>query len=152
MAEAALFSSPLCRAVETARLVSGRSPRIVPELIEMDWGRWQGLLSIDLAADANSGYRHIEDWGWDFQPLGGETPKMVWNRIKPWIAAAEGTIVAVCHICVMRVLLARATGWDFSGPAPFQVKRNRLYLIEADDDGALVFKDAPVRLIEIDRI
>ncbi len=151
MAEASLAASPLSRAVDTARLVSGRPPRIVPELIEMDWGEWQGLLGADLVADASSGYRHIEDWGWDFQPPGGETPKMVWQRIRPWIAAAQGTTVAVCHIGVMRVLLARATGWDFSGPAPFQVKRDRLYIIEAGDDGSLTFKDAPVRLIQEDR-
>ena len=148
MAESTLVASPLARAVDTARLVSGRVPQVVPELIEMDWGEWQGLRGIDLLADASSGYRHIEDWGWDFQPPGGETPRMVWQRVKPWIAAAEGTIVAVCHIGVMRVLLARATGWNFSGPAPFQVKRNRLYIIEANDDGTLAYKDAPVRLIQ----
>lgn len=151
MAEANVAASPLSRAIDTARLVSGRAPQIVPELIEMDWGEWQGLRSADLVADAISGYRHIEDWGWDFQPPGGETPKMVWQRIKPWIASVEGSNVAVCHIGVMRVLLARATGWDFSGPAPFQVKRDRLYLIETNDDGILVFKDAPVRLIQTGR-
>lgn len=151
MAEANVVASPLCRAVDTARLVSGRVPQIVPELIEMDWGAWQGLRGTDLVADASSGYRHIEDWGWDFQPPGGETPKLVWNRIKPWIAAAQGFNVAVCHIGVMRVLLARATGWDFSGPAPFQVKRDRLYILDRNDDGALVFDDKPIRLIQTGR-
>ena len=147
MAESTVVSSPLSRAVDTAWLVSGRVPQVVPELIEMNWGEWQGLRGIDLVADASSGYRHIEDWGWDFQPLGGETPRMVWQRIKPWIAAARGTYVAVCHIGVMRVLLARATGWNFSGPAPFQVKRDRLYIIKVKDDGALTFDDEPIRLI-----
>ena len=151
MAEANLVSSPLSRAIDTARLVSGRTPRIVPELIEMDWGAWQGLRSADLLADARSGYRHIEDWSWDFQPLGGETPKMVWKRLKPWIAAAQGTNVAVCHIGVMRVLLARATGWDFSGPPPFQVKRDRLYILDGNDHGTLVFDGEPVRLIQTRR-
>jgi len=146
-----VVASPLCRAIDTARLVSGRAPRIVPELIEMDWGAWQGLRGADLLADARSGYRHIEDWSWDFQPPGGETPRMVWNRIEPWIAAAQGGTVAVCHIGVMRVLLARATGWSFSGPAPFQVKRDRLYIIDRNDDGTLEFADEPVRLIQTGR-
>jgi broad specificity phosphatase PhoE len=147
-AKAELAASPLCRAIDTAQLVSGRAPQIVPELTEMDWGAWQGLRGGDLLVDARSGYRHIEDWGWDFQPPGGETPAMVWKRIKPWIAAAQGTNVAVCHIGVMRVLLARATGWDFSGPAPFHVKRDRLYILDRNDDGSLVFDDEPVRLIQ----
>ena len=151
MAEATLVSSPLSRAIDTAQLVSGRAPQVVPDLNEMGWGEWQGLRGIDLLADANSGYRHIEDWGWDFQPPGGETPGTVWQRIKPWIAAARGTYVAVCHIGVMRVLLARATGWNFAGPAPFHVKRDRLYIIKVKDDGTLAFDDAPVRLIHKDR-
>ena len=149
--KAELAASPLARAIDTARLVSGRPPQITPELIEMDWGEWQGLHSADLLADGNSGYRHIEDWGWDFQPPGGETPMNVWNRVRPWIAAANGPLVAVCHIGVMRVLLARATGWDFSGPAPFQVKRDRLYVIDRKDDGELAFDGLPVRLIRLDR-
>ena len=151
MAGSTLVASPLCRAIDTAQLVSGRVPQAVPELIEMDWGEWQGLRGIDLLADASSGYRHIEDWGWDFQPPGGETPRMVWQRVKPWIAAARGTKLAVCHIGVMRVLLARATGWDFSGPVPFQVKRDRLYIIKVKDDGTLAFDDEPVRLIQTGR-
>ena len=151
MAEANVVSSPLIRAIDTAQLVSGRAPQIVPELNEMDWGEWQGLRGVDLLADAGSGYRHIEDWGWDFQPPGGETPLMVWQRIKPWITSVQGANVAVCHIGVMRVLLAHATGWDFSGPAPFQVKRDRLYILEKNDDGTLVFDDRPVRLIETGR-
>jgi len=146
-----LAASPLCRAVDTAQLVSGQAPKIVPELIEMDWGKWQGLRSVGLLADPRSGYRHIEDWGWDFQPPGGETPNLVWSRVKPWIASLQGSIVAVGHIGVMRVVLARATGWDFSGPAPFQVKRDRLYVVTAKDDGTLTFDGEPVRLIRSER-
>ena len=49
----------------------------------------------------------------------------------------------------MRVLLARATGWDFAGPPPFKkVKRDRLYQIDAHDDGTFSYDGDPVRLIE----
>ena len=102
----------------------------------------------DLLADPNSGYRHIEEWGWDFQPPGGETPKIVWERIKPWIASLEGSAVVVSHIGIMRVVLARATGWNFDGPPLFRVKRDRLYRIDVRDDGTLAFDNEPVRLIE----
>ena len=146
--QAALVSSPLSRAVETAWIIGGRTPHIVPELIEMDWGRWEGLHGTDLLADPNSGYRHIEDWGWDFQPPGGETPKIVWERVKPWIASLEGSTVVVSHIGIMRVVLARATGWNFDGPPPFRIKRDRLYRVDVQDDGTLAFDNEPVRLIE----
>lgn len=148
---AAVASSPLCRAIETARLVSGREPDIVPELVEMDWGSWQGLHGVDLLADPKSGYRHLDDWNWDFRPPGGEALTTVWQRVEPWIHAARGRIVAVTHIGVMRVVLARARGGDFSRPTPPSVKRNRLYVIDVDHRGAISGGAAPIRLVECDR-
>ncbi len=143
-----LVASPLGRAVETARLVAGRPPEIVPELIELDWGEWQGMRGRDLLADANSGYRNLEEWGWGFQPPGGESLEMAWRRIAPWIAAASGNMVAVTHIGIIRVLLARATGWNFFGPSPIPVKRNRLFILTVRAEGSLSIDEAPVRLNE----
>lgn len=134
------------RAVETARIVGGREPVIVPALVEMDWGRFEGRRGVDLLEDGSSGYRHIEEWGWDFQPPGGETPRSVWQRVEPWLASVRGSAVVVSHIGVMRVLLARATGWNFEGPPPFRVKRDRLYGLQVHDDGTLSYDDDPVRL------
>ena len=45
----------------------------------------------------------------------------------------------------MRVLLAHATGWGFAGPAPFQIKRNRLYLLDISPKGWTAHPD-PIRL------
>lgn len=146
----ALFSSPLVRAVETARIVAGSEPRTVPELVEMDWGRWEGCCGIDLLADMNSGYRHIEGWGWDFRPPGGETPGQVWARLEPWIMSLRGQALVVCHIGIMRVLLARATGWNFEGTPPFRIKRDRLYQVDIGENGALSYDHEPVRLIRAD--
>lgn len=129
-----LWSSPLGRAAETAHIVAGRSPRTAPALTEMDWGDWEGRRGVDLLAEADSGFRHIEDWGWDWHPPGGESPADVWARLQPWLLGLTRDTVAVCHIGIMRVLLARAHGWDFDGPAPFKVKRNRLYLLTVDGD------------------
>jgi broad specificity phosphatase PhoE len=130
--------------------VGEREPIIVPELIEMDWGRCEGRRGIDLLEDGNSGYRHIEEWGWDFQPPGGETPRSVWERVEPWLATVKVPAVVVSHVGIMRVLLARATGWNFDGPAPFRVKRDRLYRIDIHDDGTLSHDNDPVRLIQAD--
>lgn len=43
----------------------------------------------------------------------------------------------VTHIGVIRVALALAWGWDFRGPPPVPVKRNRLYAMTLADDGTL---------------
>ena len=145
--DATIISSPLGRAVETARILGGREPVIAPEIMEMDWGRWEGQRGVDLLADCKSGYRHIEGWGWDFQPPGGETPSQVWERVEPWIKSVTGQAVVVSHIGIMRVVLARAAGWNFEGSPPFKVKRDRLYLVEVSDDGSLSHDGNPVRLI-----
>lgn len=143
---AELWSSPLKRAAETAELVARRAPRTAPELTEMNWGDWEGRRGADLLAAPGSGFRHIEDWGWHYRPPGGECPAEVWSRLRPWLAGLDRDALAVCHIGIMRVLLARAHGWDFAGPAPFRVKRNRLYLLHIEGD-TLTPEGEPIRLI-----
>lgn len=148
-AKAQLWSSPLKRAAETAELVARRAPRLAPELIEMNWGDWEGQRGLDLLATPGSGFRHIEDWGWDYHAPGGETPRDLWTRLKPWLARLDRDALAVCHIGVMRVLLACAHGWDFAGPAPFKIKRNRLYVLRLEGE-TLTPEGEPIRLIPVE--
>ncbi|MGE4325608.1 MAG: histidine phosphatase family protein [Pseudodonghicola sp.] len=148
-AAAELWSSPLKRATETAELVARRAPRLAPELVEMNWGDWEGQRGLDLLATPGSGFRHIEDWGWDYHAPGGETPRDLWTRLKPWLARLDRDALAVCHIGVMRVLLARAHGWDFAGPAPFKIKRNRLYVLRLEGE-TLTPEGDPIRLIPLE--
>ncbi|KIC20260.1 histidine phosphatase family protein [Leisingera sp. ANG-Vp] len=147
--QAQLWSSPLMRAAETAELVASRRPLTAPELTEMNWGEWEGLHGLDLKADPDSGFRDIENWGWHYHPPGGETPAEVWARIEPWLHSLTQDAVAVCHIGIMRMILARAYGWDFNGPAPFRIKRNRLFVVEVNGR-ALTPLPEPVRLIRKD--
>ena len=142
-----LVSSPLQRAVQTARLISGQEPNRIPALTEMDWGDWEGKKGLELKAIPDSGFRDIENWEWDYRPPKGESPADVRDRLMAWVATLKGDTVAVCHIGIMRVLMAQATGWEFSGPAPFRVKRNRLFILSVQD-GVLTLADEPVRLIE----
>lgn len=144
-AEADLVASPLSRAVETARLISDRDPSTDAALIEMDWGDWEGKKGVELKADPNSGFRDIEDWGWAYRPPNGESPHDVWERLSPWVAQLQTDTIAVCHIGIMRVLLAQATGWNFDGPAPFRIKRNRLFVMDLHD-GKLSVSGEPIRL------
>ncbi|WP_170416959.1 histidine phosphatase family protein [Ruegeria atlantica] len=146
-ARATLWSSPLHRASETARLVAGREPMVSDALTEMNWGDWEGQRGVELIADPDSGYRHIEDWGWDYRPPNGESPADVRARLQPWLDGLQGDTVAVCHIGIMRVILASAWGWGFDGDAPFKIKRNRLYVIDLD---SFQPEPEPVRLLRRD--
>jgi len=143
--QARLWSSPLARAIETAELVAGRTPQISEALTEMNWGKWEGQRGKELIADPDNGYRHIEDWGWDYRPPEGESPADIRARLKPWLASLHGDNLAVCHIGIMRVILAQATGWAFQGPAPFKIKRNRFYIVDLDRMKA---EPDPIRLLK----
>ncbi|MFK7942270.1 MAG: histidine phosphatase family protein, partial [Paracoccaceae bacterium] len=132
--QADLVSSPLSRAIHTANLISGRAPQTDPALTEMDWGDWEGQHGEDLLAQPGSGYRHIENWGWEFRPPGGESPRNVLERLIPWVRTLKSDTVAVSHIGIMRMLLAKATGWDFEGPPPFRIKRDRLFVLAIEGD------------------
>lgn len=142
-----LWASPLARASETGRLIAGRAPQTDAALMEMDWGAWEGKRGAELHAAEGADYRPIESWGWNYTPPNGESPAAVRDRLAPWIAARQQDTIAVCHIGVMRVALALATGWAFGGPAPFQIKRNRLYVIDCDGS-QMTLRPDPVRLIE----
>ncbi|MFV0473496.1 MAG: histidine phosphatase family protein [Pikeienuella sp.] len=147
---ARLIATPLRRAQETARLLTGAEPEIEPALIELSWGAWEGRRGADLLADPSSGYAHGENWGWDKRPPGGESPRDAWSRIAPalaGIAAGGRDALLVLHRGVMRVILARAWGWDFDRPEPFRIKRERIYPIELDREGLPVAHGPETRLI-----
>lgn len=148
--DARLIATPLTRAMDTARLIGGRGPEVEPALIELSWGAWEGRRGAELLADSGSGYAHVENWGWDKRPPGGESPADAWARIAPALAriAAEGRpALLVAHRGVMRVIMAKAWGWDFDRPEPFRIKRERIYPIILGPDGAPQGHEPEARLI-----
>ncbi|MCP4825304.1 MAG: histidine phosphatase family protein [Shimia sp.] len=145
-----LYSSPLMRAAETAEIVSGRKPVTVEAITEMDWGDWEGRKGVELKVDPESGFRDIEQWGWDYRPPNGESPRDVWMRIEPWLFGLTQDSLAVCHIGIMRMVLAQAHGWNFDGPAPFAVKRNRLFVLEIEGGNLRVADPDIVRLEKVE--
>ena len=148
--QATLFASPLSRAHKTATVLTGRTPIITNELIEMAWGDWEGEHAEQLITNPANDFKAIENWGWQYRPPGGESIAEVRDRAIGWAMQLSGDSVAVCHIGVMRVLLAVAHNWHFAGPAPFKIKRNRLYVLNVTASSGSVEVAEPmiVRLTE----
>lgn len=148
---ARIVSSPLVRAVETAETIAGGRPvETDARLVELDFGDWEGRRGADLLADPATGFRDVEHWGWEFAPPGGESLRALRARVVDFLretAQSGEPVIAVCHINVMRVALALAHGWDFDRPAPFRIKRRRLYPLALDADGAPRPAGEPVRLV-----
>jgi probable phosphoglycerate mutase len=131
--------SPLTRARETAALI-GAPPSLIiePALREMAYGQWEGQTLADLRALEPQGMRDAETRGLDMAPPGGESPRQVMDRLRPWIAAQRENVVAISHKGVIRVALAMATGWDMRSRQPVKLDWNRLHVFVASDDGAIV--------------
>ncbi len=141
-------ASPLTRAVETARAL-GREPAIVPALIEMDWGAYEGETIAALRACHGAAFTAAEDRGLDFRPPGGESPGDVQTRLRPWlreIAAGGRDIVAVTHKGVIRAALCLATGWDMMGKSPVKLDWKALHRFTVDGDGTLTLDQANLPL------
>jgi broad specificity phosphatase PhoE len=138
--EARWVASPLARAVETARILSGGDVAIEPRLIEMDWGEWEGHRLTDLRENNENEMKNLESAGLDLRPPGGESPRQVWERLTGWlteIADAPGLVAAVTHKGVIRTAMAGATGWNMLGKPPVRLDWECAHLFSVAADGAL---------------
>lgn len=131
-------TSPLVRAVETARLLGAIDPPSDPRLAEMDWGQWSGMDLGDLRAELGDLMKAWEARGLDFRAPGGESPRDVQARLRPFLAerAAEGRpTIAVAHKGIIRAVYAEAVGWDMTGPAPHKLKDGCAHMFALDPGG-----------------
>jgi probable phosphoglycerate mutase len=111
---AAVWSSPLVRATETARL-AGFEPRPLEGLMEWDYGEYEGLTSAQIDELAP---------GWDLWRNGcpgGEDAADVGRRADAVLAALvpDGDVLVFSHGHMLRVLTARWLGLDGRAGALF---------------------------------
>jgi broad specificity phosphatase PhoE len=148
--DAAWATSPLARARETAALLCPSGCAVEQRLIEMDWGGWEGRTRQELLREAGSDALDRNPLGRDFRPPGGESPREVILRLKPWIAerASSGeATVAVTHRGVVRALYAEATGWDMIGPPGEEFADGAAQLLLARTDGSVGLIRTNLRLL-----
>ncbi|MCH8169034.1 MAG: hypothetical protein IIC03_14055 [Proteobacteria bacterium] len=62
------------------------------------------------------------------------------------IAAGGGSTLLIVHRALMRVILARAWGWNYDSKEPFRIKRGRLYPLTLLADGTPTEPEEPARL------
>ncbi|WP_416896247.1 MAG: histidine phosphatase family protein [Minwuia sp.] len=144
-AQAPAYSSPLARAVETARLL-GLDPVTDARLTEMDFGDWEGRTHAELTAEDADGMARLEARGINMRPPGGETPREVQTRLVEFLRSKDGgDLIAVCHKGVIRAAFALALDWDMTADMPFRVRWNEGQLFRFDD-GRLSLEQANLSL------
>lgn len=107
---AAIYTSPLRRALRTAELVFGDGPKVIDSaLAEFDYGRFEGLTPAQIQAQ-------MPGWSlWNDGCPGGESLAQVAARVDGFIERVrashpEQTICAVSHGHLLRALAARLLG------------------------------------------
>lgn len=104
-----VYSSPLQRALQTAKLAGFPNPEISPLLSEVDYGDYEGMTTRDIHAIR-------PDWELfkDGCP-GGETPAEIYARAQQFIALATGSGIRVLAFAHGHILRAIGVAWIDAG-------------------------------------
>ncbi|HER27090.1 MAG TPA: histidine phosphatase family protein [Rhodospirillales bacterium] len=115
-------TSPLIRAVETARIMGLAPSGTIDDLIEMDWGDWEGRTLADLRTDLGPEMTANEKRGLDFRAPGGESPRDIQRRLQGWLKTLTKPTIAVTHKGVIRALYALAVDWHMTADPPQKLR------------------------------
>lgn len=126
---AAIYSSPLFRAYETATILAERRTLPVERinaLMEVDVGSWSGLTRVEVDARFPEGYSRWLDFGHGWED--GETYEELGERVVSGLlqlaeAHPRGSVLAVTHGGPIRSALAAAEG------VPFDEARRSIHVV-----------------------
>jgi broad specificity phosphatase PhoE len=136
------FVSPLTRARRTAELAGlfddGIEAAVDPDLVEVDYGRWEGRTTPEIRAELGHPWSL---WADGTEP--GETPgesldqvaervDRVLERARPLLA--DGDVALVAHGHVLRILTARYLGLGPDKGALFPLATGRYGVLGAEHD------------------
>lgn len=114
----ALYSSPLARALETARIVGaaiGHEPATDPRLMELNYGAWEGKTYAESRLSTPEIYSAWEADPASVAPPEGESGEQLVERVTPFLAAVArrhqaGNVVVVCHRTLCRLTACHIMG------------------------------------------
>ena len=132
-----VLTSPLSRAQETAHL-AGLDPQDDPDLLEWDYGAWEGRTTADIRAELQDPTWVV----WDHRVPAGSTPgeqpeevavraQRVIRRCQPFLASGE-SVALVAHGHFLRILTATWLGLPATA--------GRLFALEAGALSGLGFE------------
>jgi len=119
----ALYSSPLSRTVETARIIAAPCALALETrdgLREISHGRWEGLTRSEVESRYPDEYAAWEEDPFTFAPDGGESGVAVLARALPVIREIVtrhpgGHVLVVSHKATIRLVLSSLLGFDPRG-------------------------------------
>lgn len=145
----AWVSSPLSRALETARMLGAPEDIALEDrLREIGYGEWEGFTYHDIAvAIGEERLEAMQALGLDYSAPGGESRRAFHGRIGAWLvdmAVAGQPTLAFAHQGVIRSLVAMALPWDYVGEPPHDFARIRIravaHAFEVGTDGSVAIE------------
>jgi broad specificity phosphatase PhoE len=111
-----VYSSPLSRALETARIVGGPAPVFADaRLSEIHHGFWQGKTKRDIAERWPDEWRQWNTQPERFTPPGAESAESVRRRVADFIGTIDGrNVLCVTHGVVIQTFLAILLGGPYN--------------------------------------
>jgi len=99
--------------------------------MEINYGSWEGQPWGDIAVRDAAGYAARQADVWDWRPEGGESYRMLAERVGDWVGEVAADTVVVAHGGVSRAL--RAVLFDLSAPEVMrlEVPQDRILVIDA---------------------
>lgn len=128
-------ASPLVRASETMRIARAEMG-LEPDTFRRDWrlaeqhyGHWEGQIWNDLRTTDPEGFvaRELDKWGWC--PRGGESYRMLSDRIAGWLKDIDRDTVAASHGAVSRVLRGLVLGIKGPEVTELDVPQDRVLVL-----------------------
>jgi broad specificity phosphatase PhoE len=137
-----VFSSPLNRAKETARIVTGQEPQTDERLIEIDFGLWEGKTRGDFVAE------DPETWEqWERDPMlhragrTGESGAEVLERVTSFFNdLAPGNYLVVAHNGVNRLFLAHQLGMPLRNYRKLVQENSRITRLRISEEEGFVLE------------
>ncbi|HKW52616.1 MAG TPA: histidine phosphatase family protein [Stellaceae bacterium] len=138
--ELALVSSPLGRALATARILAAALDLSIitdQRLAEVSLGVWEGLTREEIAARHPTALVGASRWDWYFRAPGGESVAMASARLGAWLAAVRQPTIAVGHGVAGRLLRGLYARLDSAEALRQPVSRDGLFILRA---GGITFR------------
>jgi broad specificity phosphatase PhoE len=119
----AIYSSPLARTMDTARIIAsecGGEPVPLDGLREISHGRWEGLTRSEVESQFAAEYASWQEDPFTFAPEGGESGVAVLARALPVLRTIvmrhrEQRVLVVSHKATIRILISSLLGFDARG-------------------------------------
>lgn len=142
----AVYCSGLIRAKKSAEIIGAKfdlTPKVVPELMERNFGRWEGMSFEEIEEAYPEDFRRWAGNPLEFSPPGGETTLEVSARaLKAFEQVTKGhvgqAIAVVAHGGVNRAILCHVLGVPLENLFRVEQDHAGVNVIEIYDDYPLV--------------